>query len=184
MGRCLPDHHRSSTPQGWHFLSILVNIYMRLGAPMLLCSMHTSETVASSVFQGRTLGSSATTCELDEAVSMPSLATCLQDPVGRSLFWFACDCCRVSRNAFETADFYHMHATPLTLFHSAWSLLPFLLTPAADGLMSCCSCRPGDIEFACNHWSVFENAIDMAHIHYLHSDSFGNEEAPQIKDMT
>ena len=50
--------------------------------------------------------------------------------------------------------------------------------------MLCCPCPPGDIEFACNHWSVFENAIDMAHIHYLHSDSFGNEEAPQIRDMT
>lgn len=32
--------------------------------------------------------------------------------------------------------------------------------------------------------SVFENAIDMAHIHYLHSDSFGNQETPQIRDMT
>ncbi len=42
----------------------------------------------------------------------------------------------------------------------------------------------GEIEFACNHWSVFENAIDMAHIHYLHSDSFGNQESPQIRDMT
>jgi phenylpropionate dioxygenase-like ring-hydroxylating dioxygenase large terminal subunit len=33
----------------------------------------------------------------------------------------------------------------------------------------------GEIEFACNHWSVFENAIDMAHIHYLHNDTFGNQ---------
>lgn len=41
----------------------------------------------------------------------------------------------------------------------------------------------GEIEFNCNHWSVFENAIDMAHIHYLHSDSFGNQESPQIKGM-
>lgn len=41
----------------------------------------------------------------------------------------------------------------------------------------------GEIEFKCNHWSVFENAIDMAHIHYLHSDSFGNQESPQIKGM-
>lgn len=24
----------------------------------------------------------------------------------------------------------------------------------------------------------------MAHIHYLHSDSFGNQESPQIRDMT
>lgn len=41
----------------------------------------------------------------------------------------------------------------------------------------------GEIEFDCNHWSVFENAIDMAHIHYLHSDSFGNEAQPQIRNM-
>lgn len=33
----------------------------------------------------------------------------------------------------------------------------------------------GEIEFECGHWAVFENAIDMAHIHYLHSDSFGNK---------
>ena len=33
----------------------------------------------------------------------------------------------------------------------------------------------GEIEFECNHWSVFENAIDMAHIHYLHSNTFGNQ---------
>ena len=32
-----------------------------------------------------------------------------------------------------------------------------------------------EIEFDCNHFGVFENAIDMAHIHYLHSDSFGNQ---------
>jgi len=31
---------------------------------------------------------------------------------------------------------------------------------------------------------VFENAIDMAHIHYLHNDSFGNSEKPRILDMT
>ena len=30
---------------------------------------------------------------------------------------------------------------------------------------------------------VFENAIDMAHIHYLHSDSFGNSEQPRIMGM-
>lgn len=42
----------------------------------------------------------------------------------------------------------------------------------------------GEIEFECNHWSVFENAIDMAHIHYLHSNSFGNTEMPQIRNMT
>lgn len=42
----------------------------------------------------------------------------------------------------------------------------------------------GEIEFDCPHWGVFENAIDMAHIHYLHGDSFGNKEQPQIRDMT
>lgn len=36
----------------------------------------------------------------------------------------------------------------------------------------------GEIEFECNHWSVFENAIDMAHIHYLHDDTFGNQVWP------
>ena len=29
-----------------------------------------------------------------------------------------------------------------------------------------------------------DNAIDMAHIHYLHSDSFGNKDKPVIKGMT
>ncbi|KAF6263226.1 hypothetical protein COO60DRAFT_1267627 [Scenedesmus sp. NREL 46B-D3] len=42
----------------------------------------------------------------------------------------------------------------------------------------------GEIEFECGHWGVFENAIDMAHIHYLHGDSFGNSEKPRIHDMT
>jgi phenylpropionate dioxygenase-like ring-hydroxylating dioxygenase large terminal subunit len=42
----------------------------------------------------------------------------------------------------------------------------------------------GEIEFDCGHWSVFENAIDMAHIHYLHSDSFGNASQPRIQGMT
>lgn len=41
----------------------------------------------------------------------------------------------------------------------------------------------GEIEFDCNHWGVFENAIDMAHIHYLHSDTFGNQDQPEIRDM-
>jgi phenylpropionate dioxygenase-like ring-hydroxylating dioxygenase large terminal subunit len=41
----------------------------------------------------------------------------------------------------------------------------------------------GEIEFECGHWAVFENAIDMAHIHYLHSDSFGNKDAPSIREM-
>lgn len=41
----------------------------------------------------------------------------------------------------------------------------------------------GELEFNCNHFSVFENAIDMAHIHYLHGDSFGNQNNPVIHDM-
>ena len=40
-----------------------------------------------------------------------------------------------------------------------------------------------EMEFEANHFAVFENAIDMAHIHYLHSDSFGNQDAPKIRDM-
>ncbi len=32
--------------------------------------------------------------------------------------------------------------------------------------------------------SVFENAIDMAHIHYLHNDTFGNQGQPEIRGMT
>ena len=42
----------------------------------------------------------------------------------------------------------------------------------------------GEIEFDCGHFGVFENAIDMAHIHYLHSDSFGNQSKPEIREMT
>jgi phenylpropionate dioxygenase-like ring-hydroxylating dioxygenase large terminal subunit len=40
-----------------------------------------------------------------------------------------------------------------------------------------------EIEFDANHFGVFENAIDMAHIHYLHNSSFGNQDAPEIRDM-
>ncbi len=34
--------------------------------------------------------------------------------------------------------------------------------------------------------SVFENAIDMAHIHYLHNDTFGNQVLPatQPRNLT
>ncbi|KAG2424769.1 hypothetical protein HXX76_014193 [Chlamydomonas incerta] len=42
----------------------------------------------------------------------------------------------------------------------------------------------GEMEFDCPHWSVFENALDMAHIHYLHDGSFGNQDKPIINDMT
>ncbi|GLC44619.1 hypothetical protein PLESTB_001326400 [Pleodorina starrii] len=41
----------------------------------------------------------------------------------------------------------------------------------------------GEMEFNCPHWSVFENALDMAHIHYLHNGSFGNQDKPVINDM-
>ena len=47
-------------------------------------------------------------------------------------------------------------------------LLPFPYTPFHHPAVY------GEIEFECGHWGVFENAIDMAHIHYLHADSFGN----------
>lgn len=41
----------------------------------------------------------------------------------------------------------------------------------------------GEMEFAAPHWSVFDNALDFAHIHYVHSGSFGNPDKPQILDM-
>jgi len=41
----------------------------------------------------------------------------------------------------------------------------------------------GSIEFACDAWGVFENAIDMAHIHFLHGDTFGNQAKPEIRGM-
>ena len=40
-----------------------------------------------------------------------------------------------------------------------------------------------EMEFDCNHFAVFENAIDVSHIHYLHADSFGNQGAPEVRDM-
>ncbi|GIL48718.1 hypothetical protein Vafri_5168 [Volvox africanus] len=41
----------------------------------------------------------------------------------------------------------------------------------------------GEVEFDSPHWSVFENALDMAHIHYIHSSSFGNQDKPVINNM-
>lgn len=41
----------------------------------------------------------------------------------------------------------------------------------------------GSIEFDCSHDVVFENAIDVAHIHYLHSGTFGNRDQPHIKNV-
>ncbi len=35
---------------------------------------------------------------------------------------------------------------------------------------------------ACAEW--LNSLLLQAHIHYLHSDSFGNQDAPQIRDMT
>ncbi|KAL6764272.1 hypothetical protein V8C86DRAFT_1683936 [Haematococcus lacustris] len=42
----------------------------------------------------------------------------------------------------------------------------------------------GEMEFDAPHWNVFDNALDMAHIHYLHGDSFGNSSKPVIQDMS
>ena len=41
----------------------------------------------------------------------------------------------------------------------------------------------GSFEFEADHMSVFENAIDVSHIHFLHSDSFGNASAPSVRGM-
>lgn len=58
-------------------------------------------------------------------------------------------------------------------------LIPY--TPELDDP----SWRPvyAELEFEAPHFSVFENAIDMGHIHFLHGDSFGNQGAPQVIDM-
>lgn len=63
-------------------------------------------------------------------------------------------------------------AMPLLTQHTAMPLLCPLLPPADDPTW-----KPvfEEMEFDCGHFGVFENAIDMAHIHYLHGDSFGNE---------
>ncbi|KAK3247277.1 hypothetical protein CYMTET_43220 [Cymbomonas tetramitiformis] len=41
----------------------------------------------------------------------------------------------------------------------------------------------GEFEFNAPYMPVFENAIDMAHIHYLHNGSFGNQGAPEISEI-
>lgn len=41
----------------------------------------------------------------------------------------------------------------------------------------------GEIMFDAPHWNVFDNAIDITHIHFLHGDSFGNSSKPEIKDF-
>lgn len=41
----------------------------------------------------------------------------------------------------------------------------------------------GELEFDSPHHNVFENAMDFAHIHYLHDGSFGNQDNPVIHDM-
>jgi phenylpropionate dioxygenase-like ring-hydroxylating dioxygenase large terminal subunit len=63
----------------------------------------------------------------------------------------------------------------------AYAHAVILLTPSRS--FPPCFTLQGEIEFECGHWGVFENAIDMAHIHYLHGDSFGNSEKPRIHDM-
>jgi phenylpropionate dioxygenase-like ring-hydroxylating dioxygenase large terminal subunit len=55
------------------------------------------------------------------------------------------------------------------------------LKPSAP--LPCARRTPGEIEFQSGHFSVFENAIDMAHIHYLHNDTFGNQDQPLIEGM-
>ena len=49
-----------------------------------------------------------------------------------------------------------------------------------DTLKSSDNHSPEELHWKADKWlflcrSVFENAIDMAHIHYLHNDTFGNQ---------
>jgi phenylpropionate dioxygenase-like ring-hydroxylating dioxygenase large terminal subunit len=37
----------------------------------------------------------------------------------------------------------------------------------------------GEMEFNAPHWSTFDNALDFAHIHYVHGSSFGNPDKPE-----
>ncbi|XRB04966.1 rieske domain-containing protein [Pycnococcus provasolii] len=41
----------------------------------------------------------------------------------------------------------------------------------------------GSFEMKAPHMAVFENAIDVSHIHFLHGGTFGNEDVPSIRDM-
>ncbi|KAL4425964.1 hypothetical protein ABPG75_009980 [Micractinium tetrahymenae] len=41
----------------------------------------------------------------------------------------------------------------------------------------------GEVEFDAAHASVFDNATDFAHIHYVHGSSFGNDEQPKLRNM-
>lgn len=41
----------------------------------------------------------------------------------------------------------------------------------------------GEYHFESPWQPVFENALDMSHIHFLHGDSFGNEDAPAIRNV-
>lgn len=41
----------------------------------------------------------------------------------------------------------------------------------------------GSFSFDAPWEPVFENALDMSHIHYLHADSFGNPDAPEIRNV-
>lgn len=41
----------------------------------------------------------------------------------------------------------------------------------------------GEVEFEAGHASVFDNATDFCHIHYVHGSSFGNDEQPKLRNM-
>jgi len=40
-----------------------------------------------------------------------------------------------------------------------------------------------EMEFEAPHWNVFDNALDLAHIHYVHNGSFGNPDKPEVMGM-
>lgn len=41
----------------------------------------------------------------------------------------------------------------------------------------------GEFEFRSGWQPVFENALDNSHIHFLHGNSFGNEDVPEIRNV-
>lgn len=41
----------------------------------------------------------------------------------------------------------------------------------------------GEIVFDSTYWNVFDNAIDITHIHFLHGDTFGNSSKPEINNF-
>ncbi|KAJ9516917.1 hypothetical protein QJQ45_027341, partial [Haematococcus lacustris] len=42
----------------------------------------------------------------------------------------------------------------------------------------------GEMEFEAPHWNVYDNALDFAHIHYVHSGSFGNPDKYSMDAVT